>query len=201
MDEKKELRRLYINKRYNMSTDELTKKSNAVFERLCSMKEYKDAAVILAYMSCKNEVITGAFIEKCLSDGKRVALPRVEAAEGAGRLLRVYEIRNVSLDVKEGFKGIPEPDPSCSDLLGPDKIDLAVIPGVAFDTGGNRLGYGTGYYDMFLPLLRADCMKAGIAFELQIADKLPAEEHDFRLDMIITEIRSIKCGNGIITSG
>lgn len=195
MNEKKELRRLYINKRNSLDRDELQMKSSAIFERLCSMEEYENAGVVLAYMSFGNEVMTQAFIQKCLSDGKRAALPRVGEADGAGRRLSVYEIRNMSHDIKAGFKGIPEPDPSCSYPVEPDKIDLAVIPGVAFDPDGNRLGYGAGYYDRFLPLLRADCLKAGVAFELQIAGKLPAYEHDFRLDMIITEIRSIRCKN------
>lgn len=192
MNDKKEFRRKYLNIRSGMSREEVAAKSNLIFRRLCDGKEYKNASFIMAYMSFGNEVMTDAFISKCLADGKRVALPRVEISDVKNSIMRVYEIRDIKDDLEKGFKGIYEPVPSRTSLADPGQIDIAVIPGVAFDICCNRLGYGAGYYDRFLPYLRSDCLKAGVAFEAQIADMLPHDKHDFRLDVIFTENRSIR---------
>lgn len=191
MNEKQKQRKQFLNKRNSLSKDQVSVKSGAVFERLSSMNEYKKADVILAYMSFGNEVMTQAFISKCMSDGKMVALPRVETTDGEIRMLKLYEVRDLKDDLEEGFKRILEPVPSRSALLEPGKIDLAVIPGIAFDILLNRMGYGAGYYDRLLPLLRADCPKVGVAFEIQMADIIPVDKHDFSLDMVITEKRCI----------
>jgi len=196
MKDKKELRRQYLNIRAEMSKEDVVTNSDRIFRRLCAFKEYENATLVLAYMSFGNEVMTGDFIGKCLRDGKRVALPRVESTDGNNRILRVYEIKDLQNDTEEGFRGIFEPIPSVTSLVDPVQIDLAVIPGVAFDVFCNRLGYGAGYYDRFLPLLRTDCLKAGVAFESQIADFLPFDKHDFRLDLIVTEKRTIKQPQG-----
>ena len=122
-----------------------------------------------------------------------MALPRVEKTDGKGCRLSLYIAEDPVKDMVPGFKGILEPDPSKARLLDPREIDFAVVPGIAFDVSGNRLGFGAGCYDRLLPLLRPDCLKVGAAFEIQIADELPVNEHDFRLDMIVTEKRMIIC--------
>lgn len=193
MKTKKEFREFYLERRSRLSREEVREKSALLFERVCSLEQYKKADIILAYMSAGNEADTGAFVYGCIEDGKTVALPRVEKAEGGGRRLGVYTVKDPVEDTVPGFKGILEPDPLKTRLLEPHEPDLAVVPGIAFDTSGNRIGYGAGYYDRLLPLLRTDCLKVGAAFEMQIADMLPAEQHDFRLDMIVTEERTIYC--------
>lgn len=193
MKTKKEFREFYLERRSRLSREEVREKSALLFERVCSLEQYKKADIILAYMSAGNEADTGAFVYGCIEDGKTVALPRVEKTEGGGRRLGVYTVKVPVEDTVPGFKGILEPDPLKTRLLEPHEPDLAVVPGIAFDTSGNRIGYGAGYYDRLLPLLRTDCLKVGAAFEMQIADMLPAEQHDFRLDMIVTEERTIYC--------
>ena len=89
---------------------------------------------------------------------------------------------------KEGFRGIPEPDPVCSEEVAPEEIDLVICPGAAFDRECTRLGMGGGYYDRFLPR----CGKAAVilaAFEAQRADRLPREQWDIPMDRVVTEER------------
>jgi len=193
METKKEFRKYYMEKRSRLSKEEVMEKSALLFERVCSLDQYINADLVLAYMSFGNEVSTGPFIYRCIRDGKTAALPKVEKAAGMGCRLSIYGIKDPVDDVVPGFKGILEPDPSKTRLLDTREPDIAIVPGVAFDVRGNRLGYGAGCYDRLLPLLREDCLKIGVAFEIQLADSLPADHHDFRLDMIVTEKRTIMC--------
>jgi 5-formyltetrahydrofolate cyclo-ligase len=101
--------------------------------------------------------------------------------------LSLYEIRDMDKDIIPGFKGIPEPNSEILQIINPEDIDLAVIPGVAFDEKKNRLGYGAGYYDRFLKLVRPDCIKAAVAYRLQLLKSIPVEIYDIPMDMVITE--------------
>lgn len=207
METKSEIRRRVLKERNTLSREEAIKKSALIFRRLCALNEYQGAKTVLAYMDYKNEVMTCEFIRQCISDGKRVALPRVEDAAGdetgaasinaaskngasdrfCGKALVIYEIGNADTDTLPGFKGIPEPDSSVLPRISPREIDLAVIPGVAFDCGRYRIGYGAGFYDRFLCCLRPDCAKAGVAYSLQMAESIPAGKYDIPMDMVVTE--------------
>lgn len=183
MDEKKKIRKTVLDMRNSLSGDEAVQKSEAIFERLCLLKQYAGADIIHVYMNYRNEVRTAKFIQRCLRDGKRVAVPRVEA----GHSLSAYEITDVEKDIIRGFKGIPEPARAALNKIRPEEIDMVVMPGVAFDRSKRRLGYGGGYYDRFLPLLRPDCVKVGVAYGFQLMEDVPAEEHDAPADIVITE--------------
>ena len=187
MDMKKDIRKFFIESRNRLSKGEVIKNSEDIFARLCSLEEYKNATVIMAYMSFGNEVITGHFIERCLQDGKRVVLPKVMSASQTCRSLAVFEIKDPGKNLVPGYKGILEPDALVLEMIEPTVIDFAVVPGVAFDRLCSRMGYGAGYYDRFLTQLRTECTKAGVAFDMQIAEQLPIDDFDFRLDMVITE--------------
>jgi 5-formyltetrahydrofolate cyclo-ligase len=193
METKKEFRKYYIEMRSRLGREEAVEKSRLLFERICSLEQYMKAHVVLAYMSFGSEVSTDQFICRCIRDGKTVALPKVVKEDGKGCRLGIYAITDPVADVVPGFRGIREPDTSRTRLLDPGEIDLAVVPGVAFDAAGNRLGYGAGCYDRLLPMLRRDCLKIGAAFEIQLADALPTDGHDFRLDVVVTESRTIIC--------
>ncbi|NLK87617.1 MAG: 5-formyltetrahydrofolate cyclo-ligase [Clostridiaceae bacterium] len=194
MDIKKDFRKKYIERRNHLTAEEVCRKSAEIFSRVCSLKEYGCAAVVIAYMSFGNEVMTRPFIEKCLRDGKRVALPRVMVCPGRERHLAVYEISDVTKDLIPGFKGILEPDPSVLEPMEPEEADLAVIPGVTFDRHCNRMGFGAGYYDRFLPKLSAGCLKAGVCFDMQLAERVPTDGSDIRVDMVVTESEIWKPG-------
>lgn len=206
-----EIRKRLLERRKALSMEKVIEKSTALFKQLCTLKEYDNAKVVLVYMDYKNEVMTGEFIKRCKLDGKRVALPKVEVnnamsaankelleiekvltdtnkvMSAVDKVLSIYEINEVEKDTIPGFKGIPEPDSDILNRLDPKKIDLVIIPGVGFDFNKHRIGYGAGYYDRFLPKLRPDCIKAGVAYSFQLVDKIPTGRYDMPMDIIITE--------------
>ncbi len=200
MESKDEIRKRVLRLRTSMDEGEVSSKSSAIFEKICALRQYEEAKIVLAYMNFKNEVMTGEFIKKCQADGKSVALPKVipenascgtgvpgEAPGNPERALEVYLIRDINKDTKPGYRGIIEPDSTVLKALDPSEIDLAVIPGVAFDYRKNRIGYGAGYYDRFLHKLRADCLKVSVAFGIQLVEVIPAGRYDIPVDMVVTE--------------
>jgi 5-formyltetrahydrofolate cyclo-ligase len=105
-------------------------------------------------------------------------------------MLDICAITRLEHDAAPGYRGIPEPCAHCA-LLAVATIDWVLVPGVAFDRAGHRIGYGGGYYDRLLPLLRADTHRVAGAFELQLVDRVPAAPHDVTVDAVVTEARSI----------
>lgn len=178
-----------IEQRGLLSIREVTEISSRIVRRLCSLTQYVNAGTVMAYMSFRNEVATDVFIGNCIRDGKRVAIPKVQQIPAL--TLLPYEIKDTRHDVLKGFMGIPEPDASRLQRVDPLEFDLVVIPGVAFDSVRSRIGYGAGYYDRFLTTLRPDCLKVGIAFEIQMLDKFSADTYDIPMDLVITENRII----------
>lgn len=182
--DKGRVRREGIKARLALTSDEVREKSHKIMETLFSLDEFHRAKALMFYVDMRNEVETKAAIEKTLALGKRVVVPKVKKGYG----LLAIEIQ-----------GLDELSPGTFDVLEPMKndeipleyIDLVVVPGVAFNTKGYRLGYGGGYYDNFLPKIRDDAKKVAVAFDLQLVETLPIEPHDVRMDMIITETRRL----------
>ncbi len=204
MEIKNEIRNRILDRRNALSLEEMNEKSAAIFERLCTLRQYEHAKIVLAYMDYRNEVMTRGFIKRCGRDGKRVALPKVECRNDFKALsdgdkqvfvltntLAVYEINEVEADTLPGFKGILEPKSAVLNRLDPTEIDLAVIPGVAFDYRRHRVGYGAGYYDRFLLKLRSDCVNVGVAYSLQLVERIPAGKHDLPMDIVVTEDKCV----------
>lgn len=202
METKSEIRRRILGQRNGLCREAVIEKSARIFKRLCGLNRYKSANTVMAYMDYRNEVMTVEFIQQCIREGKRVVLPKTEAVftddtciASAGEhskqlcanVIAAYEVCNVNTDIRPGFKGIPEPDSSVSRRIDPKEIDLAVVPGVAFDYGGRRIGYGAGFYDRFLCCLRPDCTKAGVAYCIQMVESIPAGKYDIPMDLVVTE--------------
>ncbi len=187
METKAEIRKRILERRSSLTAEETEEKSKRIFSQLCALRSYKDAKMILVYMDYKNEVRTEAFIKNCITEGRRIALPKVEVY--GSRMLSLYEINSLERDIITGYKGIPEPNSETLRKIEPTEIDLLVIPGVAFDPERNRLGYGAGYYDRLLPGTRFGSIKVGVAYSLQIVDKIPAGLYDIPMDLVITEDR------------
>lgn len=147
---------------------------------LINSKEFKSAKTVGAYHAFGSEVRTDLIIEQARSLGKKVALPSVE-----GENLAFYELSSGKYLVKGRF-GIMEPLP-----YNPvDNIDLLVVPGVAFDRQGYRLGYGKGYYDRYLEKnKKIISFSIGLAYSFQLLNSITRGEHDMRLDAIATEDR------------
>ena len=187
---KSEVRKRILAARSGLPEDELSYKSDIIRDKIVNSDIFTGAGLVLCYMDFRNEVKTGGIIREALSAGKRTGLPLVYNS-GAERGLLAYEIKDLDNDVRKGAYGILEP---CSEKLrkvNDSEIDLVIVPGVAFDINRQRLGYGAGYYDRFLKKLRPDCIKIGIAFDIQIMDIIPVETHDIKMDAIITETRMI----------
>ena len=174
---KQELRKLIRERKKQHSTEELKSFSreiaSALLERIESMKQ---CHVILLYHSLPDEVCTHDIITSLVASGRKVLLPTV-----VGDTLQLHEYVNDQLmDVSPTF-GIQESQgPVFTDY---SKIDLAVIPGMAFTPEGDRLGRGKGYYDRLIPLL--SCPLVGLAFPFQMVDSIPTEPHDKRVDEVI----------------
>lgn len=189
--DKGELRRKYQEERKKTNEDTLDKASLLIKDRLVSSLFYKNASVVFCYMSIGTEVKTGELCRHILNTGKKLCIPKTNTFN---RTMEAYLIKElVNLNTKNKYE-IPEPSVSSGGLCNPEKIDLAIIPGIVFDFSGHRIGYGGGYYDRYLPLLKKDCIKVGLTMEHFLIDRIPADAHDFKLDFICTEVRLLQTG-------
>jgi 5-formyltetrahydrofolate cyclo-ligase len=194
-EEKALLRKLILEKRRALSDHERGAKSISIQERLLGLEEFNQGGVVHIFLSFKGEVMTDGIVRKALTLGKRVVVP-VVANEAEGLILS--ELKKYPEEVEPGTLGIPEPKKEHIRRVEIGIIDLFVLPGVAFDTEGNRLGYGRGYYDRILG--RTAPVQAigqvplvALAFELQLVDCIPSSVHDVRVHKIVTEDRVIEC--------
>jgi 5-formyltetrahydrofolate cyclo-ligase len=144
---------------------------------------WKAARTILFFASLPEEVDVWPLLEKALAAGRRVALPYSDAAGGS---YSAREVRNLDEDLMTGRFGIREPKESCPSAVL-ESIDLVLVPGIAFDLEGHRLGRGKGFYDRLLSSVGG--IFCGVAFEQQIVDELPHEKRDAAMNCIVTPAR------------
>ena len=187
-ERKSEIRRKTSARREGLSDEARAKKSQAIMACLFEFANFREARTILFYMNAGSEVATEAMIRKALEHEKFVALPWVDKTEGK---IVPLKLDNFDGDVKPGYRGIREPIRQQCKAIPVENIDLAIIPGVAFDERGGRIGHGTGFYDKFIPSLDVTTRKVALAFECQIVSQIPMEPHDRYIDIIITEERII----------
>lgn len=185
---KRELRKRSLAFRRALVAEERASYSTAITERILALEAVKQVRTIFAYAAMEDEVQTEALISSLLEMGKRVALPLItgkrmmeavlvpamDALEyGAYHILTVREDRRV--------------------VLPPQEIDCVLVPGVAFDMDGTRLGMGGGYYDVFLPKIPC-AVKIAMAYSCQIVESIPKLSHDCGVDWIVTEKGSFRTG-------
>jgi len=177
-EKKKTLRREILERRKNLSEEQIKELSQRVIENLKKLPEFKKAKVVMLYFPVKGEVDLKPLIGELIkSPDKVLVLPKVTAD---GDMVAV-EVKTSEV-LREGKFGISEP--IGGRIFKPEKVDLVVVPGVAFDRRGYRLGMGKGFYDRFLPRVKG--AKVGVAYDFQVVDGLPTEEHDVPLDKIVT---------------
>jgi 5-formyltetrahydrofolate cyclo-ligase len=192
-DLKAALRKEALSKRDSIPLPVRKVKDSAIADRLLTLDNFMESQVVLLYASFRSEVETEGVIEKALEMGKKVLLPRVNLG---GKRLDLYEINGLD-ELSSGYMGIPEPDAKEENLRGLEDVEVAVLPGAAFDSKGTRLGYGKGYYDRLLSEGRARPVLVALAYEEQMLEDIPAETHDVKMDIILTDRRLIGCkGNG-----
>ena len=182
---KRRIRKKILSRRDKEPEDLRRKKSRKIKKRLFSLKEFKKAQTILFYYSKDSEVETKEMMEEALLQGKRVLLPRVR-----GREIYLGEIKDLEKDVEKGSFGILEPKETPK-KAPPKGIDLVILPGIAFDLKGKRIGYGLGYYDRFLKRFPKKVSLVALAYDFQIVSSLPGKRHDRRVRKVITETRII----------
>ena len=192
-------RKQALRQRIIAARDELTptlqaRLSKEIVRRLCDLAAYRTARTVLGYLNFGSELQSELWVRQALADGRQVLLPRVNMA---GRHLELFEIRDPDNDVAPGAYGIREPIPErCRHFDAPGEIDLILLPGVAFDRTGGRLGYGGGFFDKLLAHLpRRPVLIAG-AFALQVIDEIPQESTDRKVDWLVTEHETIRCNLG-----
>ena len=175
--QKQELRQLIRQRKRQQTQQQLSRLSLAVSAQLLAHQRMQQAHTVMLYYSLPDEADTRTLIDTLCQQGKRVLLPVVT---GEGQMeLRHYSGRS---DLRPGAYGIMEP---AGELFARyDEIDLAVIPGMAFDTLGHRLGRGKGYYDRFLPRL-PHCYKIGICYPFQLLPHVPTCPTDIAVDEVL----------------
>lgn len=178
---KQDIRNEILKKRSEISLEIRLQWNEEIYSKLITSDFYKSSATIFSFVSFKDEVDTHKFIIRALADGKTICVPKV-ASKKEG--MKTYKINSFD-NLKTGYFGILEPKDDCLEIL-PEHIDFILMPGVAFDHKGGRVGYGAGFYDRFLSNLKKDVPKIAIAYDIQLIDKVPTDEFDVKIDGIIT---------------
>jgi 5-formyltetrahydrofolate cyclo-ligase len=183
-DRKQYIRRSVRAVRRGLSEAERLARSRCIWERVIALSCYQHARMVLGYMAFDHEVLTDGLMQQAMASGKQIVLPMVQAdREG----MTLYAIEDLEHDVASGYHGILEPQPQRTRAVVPETLELALIPGVAFDLRGGRLGFGAGFYDRLLSRLPRDIPMVGLAFDFQVIPRLPSQPHDIMLDAIVTE--------------
>lgn len=182
---KQALRESMLAARQALAPSVVAEVSTAIQQRLLELEEFKTAGLVHAYVGAKaNEVRTERIIAETLRLGRRLAVPRV-----AGDYLVHHLIRRPS-ELHPSRFGLLEPDPAAP-RVDPSEIELVVVPGLAFDRSGARLGFGRGYYDRFLNEVSG--VKAALLYTLQLVDDVPAGDQDVPVDLLVTELGVERC--------
>ena len=178
MMDKKALRRAIGAKKSALSEAEILERSEILAQRLFETEQYRQAGALYAYLSFNQEVRTAPIIERAWADGKRVAVPKVVGKDMVFIWLTGFD------QLAEGYYGIPEP--VADGPVADDGTALILMPGLAFDPEGHRVGYGGGFYDRYLEKEPSHPLVA-LCFDFQMLDHLDVEAHDVPVDLVITD--------------
>lgn len=156
--------------------------SQRICEQVVALPEVAGARSIAAYVPVRAEVDITGLLRAVLAGDARLWLPWVEGTE-----LHLAAVEDLDTDLVAGWQGVPEPAPSLRGGSTPPLIEVAVVPGVAFDRRGQRLGYGGGHFDRLLSRRHSGMVVVAVAFAAQVIDEVPHEPHDVRVDIVVTE--------------
>ena len=164
-----------------------SEESASIAQRIAELPSFRSAACVVLTLPFRSEWDTHPLLHDALARGAAVALPRVN---DVSRMIELHRVRDALADVAAGYRGIPEPLASLP-RVPPADVEWILVPGVAFDVHGRRLGYGGGYYDRLLPLLPPSASKIAGAFELQLVENIPAAPHDLTVNAVATPARLV----------
>lgn len=182
-------RKKFKSLRMSLSREEVLAKSAQIQKLLFELPEFTRAKIIAFYVAkqASREVETERMIKESLRIGKHVLVPIVDKVT---KKVLFSELRDYDSELALGAFGILEPKPSCQQLIPAHESDLIIVPGVAFDLRGHRLGYGKGYFDRLLRevnSIKPSIPFIGLAYELQVVEKLPNTPHDIPINILVTE--------------
>ncbi len=173
---KTEIREYIRRKKREMSEEEIQRRSALLAEKLFESDVYKNAGTVYGYVSYNQEVRTLPILERALRDGKRVAVPKV-----FGDKMKFICITDLG-SLEKGYGGILEP--TADGPIGDDKDALVLMPGLAFDRAGHRIGYGGGFYDKFLAEEPGHPTVA-LCYDFQVFERIETEEHDIPAELVL----------------
>ncbi|MEJ2729131.1 MAG: 5-formyltetrahydrofolate cyclo-ligase [Deltaproteobacteria bacterium] len=171
-----------------LSAKEIAEKTKAIENRLFDFANFLESKITLLYVNNEHEVLTENIIKRAFVYNKIVVLPAYNTENFE---MELKKVDNIDKDLVRGPRDILQPDKSRCKDVPIEKIDIAIIPAVALDEKGGRIGSGKGYYDRLIPRLAITTRKVALAFEAQIVPQVPIESHDRHVDIIITENRVI----------
>ena len=175
-------------RRRELSPQQVSCQSNALQLRFLALPEFQRAQVLALYAPIHHEVETSAVATAALAAGKTLLYPAV-----AGSDLQFRRVHGLD-ELVPGRYGIPEP---VGEDWDPQAADLIIVPGVAFDQSGRRIGYGKGYYDKSLHRLEGDGRLVGFCYDFQLFEEIVGEPHDVTMDLIVTESRVVRVNKNI----
>ncbi len=166
----------------NISPEVLHERSVQACQRLIHTREYARSEIVMVFLSLPTEVDTTSLVLQAWRDSKRVLAPKVSWEQ---RRMLPIQINSLSDDLSESMLGLREPADGVPIPLA--NIDMVVVPAIAFDLQGDRLGRGRGFYDRFLAHRDWAGVACGLALEEQVIEKVPVSEHDMRVQMLVTD--------------
>ncbi len=184
---KAQLRKSCLARRAALTTARRRQMSAAIAKHVCAMPAFQDSQTVMLYMALPQEAQTAAILAESRYQGKRVTVPVVKPCG-----LVAAELPTGQLQFQPGPFDIPEPAVSTA-IIPPEDINCVMVPGLAFDRRGARLGFGKGYYDRFLCRLPATTHVCGLAFSVQIVQHVPDLPHDVRMQSLVTEQGVLLC--------
>jgi len=187
-EKKQDIRNEMIQNISGLGKEPLTAKTKAIEERLFEFANYLEARIALLYTPAMVEVDTREIIQRSYMYNKIIVLPTFDAET---RKIALMKVDDPAKDLVEGPRGNLQPIPERCKTVPFDCLDIAIIPGLAMDEKGGRIGLGNGYYDRLIPDLPITTRKVGLVFEDQIISMVPMESHDKHVDIVITDERII----------
>jgi 5-formyltetrahydrofolate cyclo-ligase len=186
------IRQDIIQKRGELGDLEKNEKSLAISKRLLGMDEFKKSKVVFCFLSTFFEVQTEKIIRESIRLGKQVLVPLLDSE---GKNLQASRIPSMDIDFIKGKYGIKQPTLKLRDIVAFSNIDFVVVPGLAFDNIGNRIGYGAGFYDKFFKKISSCVTRVAVSYDFQLLNLVPRSDLDEPVHFLITETKALKCLN------